>query len=311
MKNVCIIGGTGFIGRNLSAQLLAREIQTVCLSRRPPDDPMPEGVIHEILDYSHAEHLEKVFKNADAVIDLAFSSQANVGCTDFLSILPSNLEQKEILYHSALRAGVKKYLLISSGGTVYGQAINVPLTETHVTRPISTYGLAKLCLEDHARYFQTVHNLPLSIVRPSNPYGPGQKPNRGQGFIAQAIYSILSGHLITIFGDEGTIRDYVYIDDLSEAIAGLLHQNIPADTYNIGSGNGLSNRQVIEKLMPLAQVEGCEMKITHKTERPVDVRINILSSRRLQDYTGWVPRTEFSEGIKNSWLYMRKLKDRL
>ena len=102
---------------------------------------------------------------------------------------------------------MQKLVLVSSGGTVYGNPSTVPVAEDHPTTPISPYGITKLAIEKYAAMYRLTAGLPVVCVRPGNAYGEGQRPFSGQGFIATAMASVIQGKEVVLFGERGTVRD--------------------------------------------------------------------------------------------------------
>ena len=174
-------------------------------------------------------------------------------------------------------------MLVSSGGTVYGEANELPVPETHPTKPISPYGVTKLTLENYAYLYAATHGLKFVCVRPTNAYGVGQRPFGGQGFIATALASTMHGQAIKIFGQNGTVRDYIYVSDLASGIVSALEKGCLSETYNLGSGVGLSNMDVINAIFPLMKAIGCDICVENLPERTFDVEANVLDSTKLQE----------------------------
>ena len=142
---------------------------------------------------------------------------------------------------------------------------------------------------------------PIVCVRPANAYGPGQRVYAGQGFIATAIASLLDDRTIDIFGAEGTIRDYLHVHDMATGIVAALVAGRPGEVYNLGSGEGHSNRQVVDILLPLAHAQGLSPEIRILPERPFDVKSNILDIGKLHAHTGWQPAHRFGHSLQQTW----------
>ena len=196
---------------------------------------------------------------------------------------------------------LEKILLVSSGGVIYGHTNKTPIDEEQATNPISPYGITKLAVEKYARMFHATRDLPIVCVRPRNAYGETQKPFSGQGFIATAIASILRGLALNLYGEAGTIRDYIHVEDVAGGIVAALSKGQAGGVYNIGSGEGRSNRDVLNALQPLAKAEGLEIKLNTLPLRKFDVPINVLDNSRFCRQTGWKPNVPFQEGIKRTW----------
>ena len=114
-------------------------------------------------------------------------------------------------------------------------------------------------MENYAYLYATTHRLKLVCVRPSNAYGVGQQPFVGQGFIATALTSVMCGMPIKIYGDYRTVRYYLYVSDLALGIISALQYGRLSTTYNLGSGIGMSNLEVMEVVIPLMRKIGCEV----------------------------------------------------
>jgi UDP-glucose 4-epimerase len=191
---------------------------------------------------------------------------------------------------------------------VYGEAVKLPIREDHPTKPFSPYGVTKLTLENYAHLYAVTHGLNFVCVRPANAYGVGQRPFAGQGFIATAMASAMKGMPIKIFGQHGTIRDYLYVSDLASGIVSALEHGHLAETYNLGSGVGLSNIEVIEAFKPLVREIGCEVQVENLPERAFDVKANVLDSTKLQEHTGWRSQVEFDDGLRRTREWLRSYR---
>ena len=115
---------------------------------------------------------------------------------------------------------------------------------------------------------------------------------------------MMQGQLVTVFGQRGTVRDYIYVGDLAAGIVSALEKGSFSEIYNLGSGVGRSNMDVIEAILPLMKGLADEIRIEHLPERPFDVRANILDSSKLHKDTGWRPKMAFDEGLlcTREWL---------
>jgi UDP-glucose 4-epimerase len=159
-----------------------------------------------------------------------------------------------------------------------------------------------LALEKYALMFHQLENLPVIIVRPSNPYGPKQSGTIGQGFIGAAIAAILKKQPVVMYGENGTIRDYIYIDDLVSGLVAALDCGNPGEIYNIGTGIGFNNREIIDIIKnELANPAGYLLSKNIQPSRSFDVAINVLSSARLTYVSGWRPNIDFKAGLKKTW----------
>jgi UDP-glucose 4-epimerase len=195
-------------------------------------------------------------------------------------------------------------IFISSGGTVYGNPATLPASEETQLCPLSPYAAGKIALETFFRVFTKPPAKTLSILRPSNVYGPGQPRRTGFGVIPTMMECLRQGQEMEIWGDGESIRDYLYIDDMVEAIACLI--DIPTDNgvYNVGSGVGFS----INEVARIAErISGVQLKITYRAQRRSDVNAIVLDSSRLSRHTRWRSMVAFEQGIARTWRWLTNL----
>ena len=307
MSHCCVIGGTGFIGAHLVAMLQATGREITVIGRNPlPTRPLPANVRYIAGDYGDNYFLRGVLQDADEVVMLAYTTVPKSSFEDPVRDILDNLPAAVKLFETACALGLKKLVFVSSGGTVYGRALRFPLDEGQPTDPISPYGITKLSTEKYALMFHELESLPVVCVRPGNAFGEGQKPFVGQGFVATAIVSILQGRELVLFGESGTIRDYVHVSDVAEGILASLNHGTPGECYNIGSGIGLSNREVLDAIEPFARAAGRDIGLKIMPARRFDVPANVLDCHKLRSETGWKPAISFDEGIERTWHWYRK-----
>ena len=302
--NTLVIGGAGFIGTHLVSELLATGRTVTILDRRTDAiQELPRGADYVAGDFGQCQLIRELLCNHEEVIHLAYTSVPKTSFENPFSDLLENLPPTVQLFAETAESG-RKLLFVSSGGTVYGEAGTLPIREDHPTRPISPYGLTKLTLEGYAHLYAVTHGLKFVCVRPANAFGPGQKPFTGQGFIASAMTSMMRGLPVTVFGQRGTVRDYIYVGDLAAGIVSALEKGRSSEIYNLGSGVGRTNMDVIEAITPLLEGLAYKIRIEHLPERTFDVRANILDSGKLHKDTGWSPTTPFDKGLLRTreWL---------
>jgi len=304
MVNILVIGGGGYVGSYLVSQLIATGRKLTVLGRsKNPRYKLPKSVEYVEGDFAEQQLIRTLLDTHQEVIHLAYATVPNTSFENPISDLLQNLPATVQLFLEAAQKQVK-LILVSSGGTVYGEASELPIRETHPRRPISPYGVTKLTVESYAHLYAVTHGLKFVCVRPANAYGVGQRPFIGQGFIATAIASAIKGMPIKIFGQNGTVRDYIYVSDLASGIVSALDHGHLSETYNIGSGIGLSNLEIVESLKPLMDEIGHEVRIKNLAERAFDVRANVLDSTKLKINSGWKPVIKFNEGliVTRDWL---------
>ena len=308
MPACLLIGGGGFIGSHLARKLASSGDRRVIVVGRSalPRFALPASVSYVRGDAADPLFLASLLGECDEVVDLAYSTVPKTSFEDPVLDVTANLPASVTLLKVASQYPLRKLLLVSSGGTVYGNPHYLPIDEQHPTNPVSPYGITKLALEKYGLMFYRQAGLPVVIVRPGNPYGPGQIGNRGQGFIGVSMFAALEGLPLVIFGERGTVRDYIYIDDLVDAMIAALESGRPGTIYNAGSGEGLDNVAVLERLRPLLAADGLKIGAQHQAARAFDVAANVLSTARLTFDTGWRLRTQLDEGLAATWAWVKR-----
>lgn len=299
----CVIGGAGFIGRYLVAQLLETGREVLVLGRRQERPRnVDQRAAYAACDYGDREALRRHLSTCTEIIDLAYATVPQTSFVNPVFDLQANLPASVgLLQEAAQLPRLRQLMIASSGGTVYGPVTTLPIFEEAPTNPISPYGITKLTLEHYGRMFHRMHGVPVTIVRPANAYGPGQRPFVGQGFIATAIGHILKRDKVTIFGEQGTIRDYLHVGDLASGMLAALGGEGRGETYNIGSGVGRNNREVLSAIEVQAARAGYDITLDVLPERHFDVPANVLSFSKLNSDTGWRPSIAFEDGVEEVW----------
>ena len=286
-KNCCVIGGSGFIGKYVVEELLKtkRNVSVVHLHRSHAD-LIPNSVKNIIADCQDKEAMKKALWNVDELIYLACSSNPKTSFDNPIKDIACNLTMGISSLEAAAESGVKKCVVVSSGGTIYGKITKLPINEKSQTNPLSSFGVAKLALEKYSLMLNSQKKLEVVIARPGNAYGKYQKPYQNLGFIINTIARGIDKKEIILFGKKGTVRDYLHVADIATGIISCLEKGGSGEIYNIGSGVGRSNKDVLNTIFPLAKTSGFKPKIKILPPRIFDVQVNILDSRKLTKDTG-------------------------
>lgn len=309
---ILLIGGGGFLGTALAENLAQRRLAFTVLSRSKTCPERLSQVFKQCGDlgtYASGDCRDKRFIDEliarhTHVIHLAYANMRGVSCADPSTELMDNLSCATNVFDSAARHG-KKIVLISSGGTVYGSSGKIPINEEHRLAPISSYGLTKVAIENCASHISQTIGLKYMILRPGNAYGIGQIPFRGQGFVATAIASVLRAEPVLVFGRPGAVRDYVYITDMAEAIALAMEKGEYGKSYNIGSGRGNSNDEILHEIERLVALDGLVVQKEYLPSRPQDVGSIILDASRLAQKTDWRPVVGLTEGLERTYAWLK------
>jgi UDP-glucose 4-epimerase len=294
---VLVLGGGGFIGQWVVKALLARGESVLVMGRTPSAIGMPPDARYICAEYGDVEILDRVLTAVDAVIHLAYATVPSTSFSNPIHDLVANVPSSVTLFEQAARAGIKRLVFVSSGGTVYGNVTVLPIEEDAPTNPISPYGITKLTIERYAQMHFLLDGLPVVIARPGNAYGLRCDGTPGPGFVTAAVRGVALNQPVPVYGDGGTIRDYVYVSDVAEGILACMYEGELGHIYNIGTGSGLSNMEVIAAAARCAGKRPEQVAVQFQPDRGFDVRANVLSPIRLESVSRWRHRVSMDQGI--------------
>jgi UDP-glucose 4-epimerase len=297
MQRKLILGATGFIGGNLVKTLVARGEYPRILVRPSSSLSFMEDILDgiEIVygDFQDNECLRDATKDIDVVFHLISTTSPSSPMGSSLDDALNNLLPTIRLVENAMANGVQKIVYTSSGGTVYGEPQIIPIPEEHTLFPKSVYGQSKLTIENFLNFYARSTTLDVNILRISNPFGAGQNPLKAQGIIAVAMNCAYSNQVLKLYGNGQAVRDYLYIDDVTEALI-LAAQKPGSSIVNISSGIGYSVRDIVQAV---EEVSGRIIRKEFIPARSSDVSVNILSNQRAFEIYGWSPKIGLYEGL--------------
>jgi len=207
------------------------------------------------------------------------------------------------ILQNCVRHQVKKVLFASTGGAIYGEQDVHPCDETHPNRPVSPYGITKLCVEKYLFYYAKEFGLKHVILRYSNVYGPRQNPHGEAGVVAIFSKKLLSGDQPVINGDGKQTRDYVYVGDVAQA-------NLKALTYsqneifNVGTGLETDVNAIFNHLNRLT---GGKAQENHGPAKGGEQMRSVISHAKAKEKMGWQPQMALADGLKETVLFFREL----
>jgi UDP-glucose 4-epimerase len=270
-----LLGGNGYLGTVFRKGIDNSKHRVIVVGREDID--LHDAVYFSIRRYSLEQIRQVAELSQDAiVVDFAYSTVPQTSFDNPVKDFSENLSAVIRHLEFALTIKAFKYIYISSGGTVYGNNSKKLINEESLTTPISPYGISKLACERYVCMYHTAYGLNTCIVRPSNIYGVGQKPNRGQGFISTALALAHENKPVKVFGDGSKVRDYLYVDDFCKALFQVITKGEFGKVYNVGSGNGHSVNEVIQVINEIICKEGRNLEVEYLPERPFDVNYNVL-----------------------------------
>jgi len=288
-----VTGGSGFVGKRLCAALIGQGHAVRCLSRGVI--PVHAGVEWVQGNFSDAELVNSAIQGVDVIYHLISTTLPSSSNRDVKFDLMSNVLPTLHMLQSARLNGVKRVIYTSSGGAVYGAPKRCPIKEDDCTDPICAYGIHKLTVEKYLGMFYHAWGLDYRILRISNAYGPGHAVGKNYGAVSQFIYNAVKHVPIEIWGDGATVRDYVHVDDVVNALVLLLRHAGPSRTFNIGSGRGHS---LLDLVSIIEAAMGEKVNVHFSEARKVDVANNVLDVSKAAAELGWWPMKNLENSIQ-------------
>ena len=291
--NALILGGTGFIGTRVAHKLATLSINVRVYSPSAISGAITDRITGVSGRMEDTEALISQSNWADIIFHFVSTTNPKTSSDNHEYDLSSNLIPLIHLLDFLRLNPTKRLVFCSSGGSVYGNVSNVPISENCEKTPLNSYGLVKSLMEDYIQFYYRKYNISHLILRPSNVYGPKLKSIGDQGIISTLMYNALLERSTTWWASLNTIRDYLYIDDFAEAVAELIMHNAEG-VYNLGSGQGFTLTQIIDAVQvctgKILKFEYAKNIINHSS-------VNILDISKITQATGWAPKTTLIEGI--------------
>lgn len=303
---ILLIGGCGFIGSHVVDSLLAQGFQIRVYDRRPElfREPVP-GVEYVSGDIGDISLVYEAMSGVDAIIHLASTTVPATSNLDPVADITGNLVSMVRLLEMMRAAGLKKIVYLSSGGTVYGPPETDPVAESHPLRPISSYGIVKVAIENYLHMEHKLHGVQHVILRASNPYGPRQGHTGIQGIIGTHLWRVARGEPVEVWGDGSVVRDFIHVRDLADLCVRAVQSDV-AGCYNAGSGSCTSVAEIVASIDRIVQARGgAPVRPLYKPGRNFDVPRVVLDITRARTELGWAPRIGLDEGIAESWDWVR------
>ena len=302
---VLVTGGAGFIGSHVVDRLLrhghevrvvddlstgrrelvdraARFLRTDIRSRRLPRliaQWRPEAIVHAAAQASVVRSLA----------DPDFDASVNIAGT-------------LALVRAGGAAGVRTFLYISTGGAAYGDTGVVPTPEEHPVLPSSPYGVSKTAGERYVECFGALLDMRTLVLRLANVYGPRQNPQGEAGVVAIFADRLLRGEPCVINGDGEQTRDFVYVEDVADAVLRGLERSDATGVLNIGTGIETSVNAIYARL---ARAAGVTASASHGPAKPGEQRRSVLAPARAARVIGWAPATALDDGLERTLQYFK------
>jgi UDP-glucose 4-epimerase len=302
---ILVTGGAGFIGSHVVDAYLAAGHEVVVVDdlstgKRENLARHVRFVEADILDPATAALIRE--ERPDVVNHHAAQIDVRRSVADPLRDARINVLGTIGLLDAARQAGVRRFVFVSSGGAVYGEQEAFPAPETHPTWPVSPYGVSKRTGELYAHFFQAQYGLPFVALRYANVYGPRQDPHGEAGVVAIFTLKMLRDEAVTVNGDGGQSRDYVYVGDVARmSVLAVTHD--ATGPVNVGTGIETD----VNTLAGLVRdAVGSRAPIGHGPAKPGEQRRSVVDAGRAARVYGWEPEVTLADGLRRTVEFFRE-----
>ena len=300
-KRVVVTGGAGFIGCNIAEELSA-DNEVIII------DDLSSGRIQNIqhltkrsnVSFVHGSItnlslLQKAFAGADYIFHQAALVSVAKSIENPLQANEVNILGTLNVLVAARDCGVRR-LICASSSAVYGNTSALPVGEDITPDPQSPYAITKLTAEHYCRVFTRLYALPTVCLRYFNVYGVRQNPDAEYAAVIPSfIVRALHGRPLTIFGDGGQTRDFVFVKDVVQANIAAA-DSAAEGVYNLGTGVETSVQELAETVTALT---GRSLEIIHEPARPGEVKRSRADIVRAKDF-GYRPRYGLTNGLRET-----------
>lgn len=305
-KTILVTGGAGFIGSNFVRYLLGkytdyRVLVLDQLSYAGNPENFDSG-INKSPRFSfwygnvcNPDIVNNLVSQVDVVVHMAAETHVARSIYDNAVFFQTDVLGTQVVANAILKNPNVERLIHISTSEVYGTALTDPMTEEHPLNSTTPYASAKAGADRLVYSYHLTYGIPTVIVRPFNNYGPYQHLEK---VIPRFITSALLDEPLTIHGDGGSARDWLYVEDHCEALDELIHvdlDKVNGQVINLGSGRDLKVETIADII--LSTLGKSRSLITYISERPGQVKRHISSTEKARELLGWEAKTSFEEGI--------------
>lgn len=301
---ILVTGGAGFIGSHFVRLMMGRRDVTRLINL----DKLTYAAHMENLrefngnrkykfvkgDIAAPAVVARLMKEVDHVVNFAAETHVDRSIHDAAPFLHSNVIGVQVLMEEARRAKIKRFLQISTD-EVYGSLDKGYATEDYPLVPRSPYSASKAAADHLVRAYYHTHGFPGMITRAGNNYGPFQYPEK---FLPLFITHAMTDQPLPLYGDGKNVREWLHVQDHCLGIESVLRRGKPGEIYNIGTGRGGTNIAVARLLLNILAKP--ESLIHYVKDRPGHDRRYALSIRKIRRATGWKPKVQFEDGLRDT-----------
>lgn len=298
-ESVLITGGAGFIGSNLTIQLVNEGYDVTVVDKltyagnRDNLEPVADQITFYEGDISDRKLISTLYKDVNLVVNLAAESHVDRSIESGDPFVESNVHGAFVLMDELRSADIDTFVQMSTD-EVYGSIADGQFDESDALDPSSPYSASKASADLFARAFRTTYDLPVTVARCTNLFGPRQHPEK---LIPKMIQRAGAGDSLPVYGDGTNKREWLYVEDACNALQALLEDG-DSEIYNIGGGTEKQNIEVVSTIVEY--VGASEQLIEFVDDRPGHDFRYALNYEKLRSELGWEPTVSFEEGLRRT-----------
>lgn len=309
-EKILIFGGSGFIGAHLSQRLVAEKADVTVVCRDPEkikDALCFKGVMLIAGDITNLQDVMKHIKNQDIIVNLTTIVQT-AGKFDPYADLEINCKAQINVLEARKNVNPNAQYIYIGSSMQFGKVVekDLPISEDHPQNPISLYAIHKTAAESYCSLYGKAFKLSSVIIRLPIVYGPNITRLETRSILEKFIKKALQDESFNINGFGKDLKDFIYVDDVVDALCVVMKSKIHNGAYNIGSGKGVLFSEIAQIIIDACGSGRYDLVPFPKELEPFEIGSFYFNIAKIQKELGWEPKINITEGIKKMVAFYKK-----